>query len=107
MSTPGRPAGDASAAPCPCHQPVRSECPGRPTNQRGQYRPVRPGPPRLRLGTAQHRDLVPEHKQLDVFGCRRTTEEDEPATHTAESAVSAVPGLLPARFPRPLAEPAV
>lgn len=48
-------------------QPVRSQRSGQESDQCGEHRPVRPVPPGLGLGTAQHRDLMPQHQQLDIL----------------------------------------
>jgi len=51
-------------------QPVHPQASGLETDQRAEdcmVSPVQPGPG---TGAAQHCDLVPEHKQLDVLGRR-------------------------------------
>jgi hypothetical protein len=56
-------------------------------DQRGQHRaicPVQPGP---RVDAAQHRDLMPQHQQLDVLTGRRAAEEDQPAAEPGEDQV--------------------
>jgi hypothetical protein len=49
-------------------EPVWSQLCRQEADQRGEggaVGPVEPGP---RMGTAQHRDLVPQHEQFGVFG---------------------------------------
>jgi hypothetical protein len=60
------PAQDGTGGDQPvCSQPCRQE-PG----QRGEDRAVCPVEPWPRIGPAQHGDLVPQHEQLGVLGCR-------------------------------------
>ena len=67
-------AGDQAAVPAQDgaggDQPVRPQ-PGRQEpDQRGEDRAVGPVQPGPRIGAAQHGDLVPQHEQLGILGCR-------------------------------------
>ena len=60
------PAQDGAGGDQPVHpQPCRQE-----PDQRGEDGAVGPVEPGLRMGAAQHGDLVPQHEQLGVLGGR-------------------------------------
>ncbi len=45
-----------------------------PPDERGEHGPVRPLQAGSGVGAAQHRDLVPQHEELDVLGAGRATQ---------------------------------
>jgi hypothetical protein len=51
-------------------QPVRPQAPGQEPDQRGKDRAVGPVQARPGMGATQHRNLMPQHEQLDVLGRR-------------------------------------
>jgi hypothetical protein len=51
-------------------QPVRPQPSGQEAYQRGEDRTVGPVQPWPAMGAAQHGNLVPQHEQLEVLGCR-------------------------------------
>jgi hypothetical protein len=65
-------------------QPVRSQPCRQERDQRGENRSVGPVEPGPRMGTAQHRDLVPQHEQLSVLAGCRPAEQDQPAAEPDE-----------------------
>ena len=65
-STPRYPGGGASEA----RFPVRPQTLGQEAEQCGEDRAVGPVPPWSGIGVAQHGNLVPQHEELKVLGCR-------------------------------------
>jgi hypothetical protein len=49
---------------------VRPQTSGQEADQRGEDRAVGPVQAWSGMGAAQHGNLVPQHEQLDVLGCR-------------------------------------
>ena len=70
-----------------CNQPVRPQASGQEPDQHGEDRAVSPVQAWPGMGTAQHRNLVPQHEQLDVLGRRRPAEQDQPAAKPGEGQV--------------------
>jgi hypothetical protein len=68
-------------------QPVTTHRRRQQPNQRGENRTVSPIQARLPGGSTQHGGLVAQHEQLDVLGCRRTSEQQQPAAQPAEHQV--------------------
>jgi hypothetical protein len=58
-----------------------------PPDERGEHRAIRPVQARLRGDPAQHGDLVTQHQELDVFGRRRTTEQQQEVQYPEEDQV--------------------
>jgi hypothetical protein len=49
-------------------QAMTTQCSGQPPHEGGEHGPVRPIQAWSRVGAAKHRDLVPQHEELDVLG---------------------------------------
>jgi hypothetical protein len=64
--------------------PARARQQPRESSQDRSVGPVEPWPDYL---PPQHRDLVPEHQQLSVLGCRSPRQQREPSHHSAEQQV--------------------
>jgi hypothetical protein len=62
-----------------CHDPVQPQAPGQQPSQCGDHRTVSPVRSRAGNLTAQDRDLVPEHQDLDVLGGVASREQRQPA----------------------------
>jgi hypothetical protein len=63
---------------------MAAQCSGQPPDERGEHGPVGPFQARFGVGAAQHRDLVAQYEQLDVFGGGRATQQQEQPEHLRE-----------------------
>ena len=58
-----------------------------PPDEGGEHGPVRPVQARSWVGAAEHRDLVPQHQQLDVLGGGRAAQQQDQPEHVLEDQV--------------------
>ncbi len=58
-----------------------------PPHERGEHGPIRPLQTWLRIGTAQHGDLMAQDEQLDVLGGGRATQQQEQPQHLLEDQI--------------------
>jgi hypothetical protein len=58
-----------------------------PPDEGGEDRSVGPVQTWSRVGAAEHRDLVPQHHQLDVLGGRRSSEQQDQPQNLLEDQV--------------------
>ena len=58
-----------------------------PPDERGEHGPVRPLQAGSEGGVAQHRDLVPQHEELDVLDGGRAAHQQDQAEHLREDQV--------------------
>jgi hypothetical protein len=80
------------------HEQLAPGWTGQQPHQPGQHRPacpVRPVHPRPGHLAWQHRDLLPQHQQIGVLGCRTLCQQREPAQQPAEPAVEQSHGQAP------------
>ena len=65
------------------HDPVQPQVPGQQPRQGGDHGTISPARPRARDLTAQHRDLMPEHKDLRLLsGAAPRRSTSQPNTRT-------------------------
>jgi len=69
------------------HEQPTPERPGEQPSEPSQHRPVCPGDRRPGHPPAQHRDLVAQHQQLSVLGCRASGQQRKPPQHLAEQQI--------------------
>src|ERR1019366_1224621 len=88
--------GDQAAVPPEygpgCHQPVGPQPGWQDPDQGGEDRAVGPVQPGPRTGTAQYRDLMPHHQQLNVLGDWRAARQDKPAAEPDQDEIQQTKG---------------
>jgi hypothetical protein len=67
--------------------PMRAQRLGYDACQRSQDRPIRPRQQRVRVRPAQHRNLVPQHKDLRVLRRRGTRQQNQPGHQHVQQTV--------------------
>ena len=68
-------------------QAMATQRPRQPPDERGEHGPVRPLQAGSGIGAAQHRDLVPQHEELDVLGAGRATQQQDKSEHVLEEQI--------------------
>jgi hypothetical protein len=58
-------------------QALAAQCSGRPPDEGGEDRSVRPVRAWSRVAATQNGDLVPQHEELDVLGGGRATQQQD------------------------------
>ena len=69
------------------NQPEPAQLSRQHPGHRAEERPVDPGQGRAPIGSAQHRDLMPQHEDLGVLGRVGPDEQHKPAQHASEHEV--------------------
>src|ERR1035441_5098950 len=75
-----------------CDQPVGPQPGWQEPDQGGEDRAVGPVQPGPRTGTAQYRDLMPQHQQLNVLGDWRAAKQDKPAAEPDQDEIQQTKG---------------
>jgi hypothetical protein len=78
---------DGVLAPHGGDQPVNPQPWRQVLDQRGEDRAVGPVQPGPRTRPAQHGDLMQQHEQLRILGCRGPAKQDQPAAETHEDEI--------------------
>ena len=68
-------------------QAMTTQRSGQPLDEGGEHGPVRPLQAGPGVGAAQHRDLVPQHEELDVLGAGRATQQQDQPEHLPEDQI--------------------
>ncbi len=68
-------------------QAVAPKCSGQPPDQGGEHGPVGPVQAWSRVGASEHRDLVPQHEELDVLDGGRAAHQQGQAEDLLEGQV--------------------
>jgi len=70
-----------------CDQATGTQRSRQPPDECGEHGLVRPLQTWLRIGTAQHCDLLPQHEQLNVLGGGRAVQQQDQFEHLAEDQI--------------------
>jgi hypothetical protein len=84
---PVRPGGEPTHGSAHGDQPVATDRRRQQPNQRGQDCTISPIQAQLRSGSTQHGNLVAQHQQLDILGCRARAKQQQPTAQPAEDQV--------------------